>query len=305
MRPQRRLVMGGVTATVISAGAAGLLLLAPSLSNAAGPVADIAAQAPPTTEPDATETEATDPATPTESTPIADDTAENEAVDDTGEVIARSGVLRALLQPLVDDGTLTAEQADAVVAELEAAGRPGIWVEGPIIIHGGPGQMGFPEMGMPGGPAFPGQNGPGQNGPGRPEGPELSIERRPPLGAFSVDVVADAIGIELTDLMSQIRDGATVSDIATASGVDPQTVIDALVDNASDHLAVAVDEGSITEEDAAAYLAEATERITKFVNGEPPTAPDAPAAAESASDETATTAPDETVTDVTETTTSA
>ena len=314
MRPQRRHVIGGLTATVLGGGAAGLLLLAPSLSNAAGPVADVVAQAPPTTEPDSSETETTEPATAADSTP-AEDTTDDTTVDEgDADVTARSDGLRELLQPLVDDGTLTAEQADAVVAELEGAaiGHQEIWVEGPMVIHGRD-EMGMPGMGLPGmgpdiGPdmGFPGGPGfPGHGGPGMPEGSEMSLSIRVPFGSFSPDVIADTIGIELTDLMSQIREGATVADIATASGVDPQTVIDALVDNTSDHLAVAVDEGSLTEEDAAAILADATTRIAEFVNGEEPAAPDAPAAPESGTDETATTAPDETVTDVTETTTSA
>src|SRR6266508_1355198 len=133
MRPQRRQIAGGVTAVLLSGGAAGLLLLAPSLANAAEPVAEaLAQQAPPTTDPGSTE----------------DTTAATESTDST-------------------DGTPTAEQADAVVAELESA-APQIWVEGPMVMHGGPGNPG--QMGFPGGPGFP-----GEIEIGVPGGPEMSV----------------------------------------------------------------------------------------------------------------------------------
>ena len=273
MRPQRRHVIGGVTATLISGGAAGLLLLAPSLANAADPVAEaLTQQAPPTTEP-------------------ADD---GDIAADDG---ARGDRLRALLQPLVDDGRLTAEQADAVVAELEAAGRPAIWGEGPIVVHGGPGEMAFPDMGFPGGPGSPGQSG------GRQDGPEMSVTIGVPFGPSTADAVANTIGIDLSELITQVRDGSTVAEVATANGVDPQAVIDALVTDLSDRTAAAVDSGRLTQEEADAYLADATERITAWVNGAAPEAPESPDT-EPTNDDTGT-APTESAVDVTETTTSA
>ena len=276
MRPQRRHVIGGVTATLISGGAAGLLLLAPSLANAADPVAEaLTQQAPPTTEP-------------------ADD---GDIAADDG---ARGDRWRELLEPLVEEGTLTADQADAVVEELEATGHPAIWVEGPIDIHGGPGDMTFTDMGFPGGPGEPG--GPGGIG-GRHDGPEMSVTIGVPFGPSTADAVANTIGIDLSELITQVRDGSTVAEVATANGVDPQAVIDALVTDLSDRTAAAVDSGRLMQEEADAYLTDATERITAWVNGAAPETPESPDT-EPTNDDTGT-APTESAVDVTETTTSA
>lgn len=56
-------------------------------------------------------------------------------------------------------------------------------------------------------------------------------------------VAAETIGISVEELRAALADGQSVAEVAEANGVDPQTVIDALV-------------------------AEATERITTFVNGD-------------------------------------
>ena len=67
---------------------------------------------------------------------------------------------------------------------------------------------------------------------------------------------AEALGMTEDELRTAIEGGQTIAEVAAAEGVDLQTVIDALV-------------------------AEATERITDFVNNGPPERPaDAPAATE-------------------------
>jgi uncharacterized protein YidB (DUF937 family) len=58
-----------------------------------------------------------------------------------------------------------------------------------------------------------------------------------------LETAAEAIGITAEELRAALEDGQTVAEVAEANGVDAQTVIDALV-------------------------AEATERITAFVNGD-------------------------------------
>ena len=66
-----------------------------------------------------------------------------------------------------------------------------------------------------------------------------------PRGRFGhgLETAAEAIGITVEELRTALEDGQTVAEVAEANDVDPQTVVDALV-------------------------AEATERITTFVNGE-------------------------------------
>jgi len=124
-------------------------------------------------------------------------------------------MLKARLQILVDDGTLTSSQLDAVVAALEAAR--------PMGGHGGPGHGG-PGMG-------------GARGGMRQE---------------MLTTAADAIGITADELKTAIEGGQTIAQIAEANGKSVQSVIDALVAQAS---------------------ADLTQRITDMVNGVKPAAP--------------------------------
>jgi hypothetical protein len=258
-----------MTAGLLSGGAAGLLLLAPSLADAASPLADAFGQTtPPTTEPAA---DSSDDATAT-------DSAETTADDDAIAIAEPGGHLRDVLQPLVDDGTITAEQLDAIVASVQSA-APDVFVSGmPQILEGGPG---LPGQGRPDGP-FPDVIG-GHDGPGFPGGgmeihaggPGIAIEIGDGVGGgrhggYTIDVIANTIGITAPDLVDQLGDGSTVAEIATAAGADPQAVIDALVADVQERLAAAVQSGRITQAEADERIEDATERITNFVNGTDP-----------------------------------
>ena len=161
-------------------------------------------------------------------TPAADDSGTDaadtatDAADDAGD--HKPGQFLAdSLAALVADGTITQAQADAITASIEA-NRP----------QGGPGEgeHGRPGMGRPG------QGGPGGRHGGR--GPGL-------------DAAATALGITTDELRTELQSGKSLAEVATAKGVSVQSVIDALV-------------------------AEATTRITDMVNGVQPEAPaDAPA----------------------------
>ena len=102
-----------------------------------------------------------------------------------------------------------------------------------IIIPGGPGGPLHPSG--PEGPDVPGR---GDRGPG---GPRLRL--------IDPELIAATIGIDVDVLAEELRSGATIAEIAEANGVDPQTVIDALV-------------------------AEYTERVTDWIAGDQST-PDA------------------------------
>jgi hypothetical protein len=65
----------------------------------------------------------------------------------------------------------------------------------------------------------------------------------------TLDAAADAIGVTVAELRDELESGKTVAQVAEEHGVDVQTVIDAMVDEATAHL---------------------TERITNFVNGVSP-----------------------------------
>jgi hypothetical protein len=80
--------------------------------------------------------------------------------------------------------------------------------------------------------------------------------------------VAEVIGIDVETLRTELKAGSSLADIATANGVDPQTVVDALVAKATERIDAAVDTGKIDQAKADEKLAELDEKITARVNGE-------------------------------------
>ena len=168
-------------------------------------------------------------------------------LDDTGDDIGagvegRGTRLAEVLAPLVADGTLTQAQLDAVVETLVANAPGRRDHDGPRGGHGGPG----------------GGRG-GRGGPG-------------------VEAAAEALGLSMDELRTELRGGATLADIAAEQGVAVQTVIDAMVAELKAHLDERVAEGDLTQEEADAKLAKATTKITDLVNnGRPGRGGDTPA----------------------------
>lgn len=194
----RRATAVGLTAGLLGGGAVGLVAVVPSLTNAAS----------------GTVTLQDDTATDQTTDPTQTDPAPGDAAPERGERV------RDLLQTLVDDGTITAAQADAVAEHL-ATNMPG---------RGGHG---------------------GHGGFGR---------------GVAAQVVADSLGVTVDELVTALRDGQSIADVAAAEGVDVQVVIDAMVAEVQAHLDEEVAEGDLTQEEADARLATATERITERVN---------------------------------------
>ena len=79
-------------------------------------------------------------------------------------------------------------------------------------------------------------------------------------------VVTKTIGIDRPTLRQELRSGKTIADIANEHGVDPQTVVDALVTAATNRLDAAVAAGRITSERASKIEPRLPDRITKLVN---------------------------------------
>jgi hypothetical protein len=111
----------------------------------------------------------------------------------------RTEKLDETLQPLVDDGTITDAQRDAVVKQLEEAMPEG---------RGGPG--GF-----------------GHGGFGHARG----------LFGAGLDTAAKALGITTDELRTELRAGTSIATIAGEKNVPVDTVIDALVAEAKAELA--------------------------------------------------------------------
>jgi hypothetical protein len=86
------------------------------------------------------------------------------------------------------------------------------------------------------------------------------------IRVFVRKVVLETIGIDRPTLRSELRSGKTIGEIATAHGVEPSTVIDALVTGATTKLDAAASAGKITTERAQKIEAKLPARFTKLVS---------------------------------------
>jgi ribosomal protein S20 len=78
--------------------------------------------------------------------------------------------------------------------------------------------------------------------------------------------VAHTIGIDRKTLRQDLRSGQTIARIATANGMQPQAVIDALVAYAHHRIDQAVAKGRISTERAARIEQRLPDRVTKIVD---------------------------------------
>lgn len=245
--PTNRKLLGAAAFSLALAGggAAGALLGTPSLSSAQ----DDGQETTETTSEDAArrgprEHRGEGLATAAEALGISEDELRTalEGGQSIAQVAEAEGVdLQTVIDALVADATTRLEEAITNLPDrmTELVNREGL-----------------PDRGGPGGPG----------GPHRGRGPGL-------------EAAAEAIGITTDELRTGLQDGSSIADVAAANDVDVQTVIDALVTEATTHLDEAVADGRLTEEEATERKADLEERITAHVNGERPRwrAPEAPA----------------------------
>ena len=102
------------------------------------------------------------------------------------------------------------------------------------------------------------------DGPGGPGGPHRGFGFR---GGFGLDVAAKAIGVSTESLLSDLKAGKTIADVAKAKGVDVQKVIDAMVAAMKTELDAQVKAGRLTSEQASKIKANLDQMITDQVNG--------------------------------------
>jgi hypothetical protein len=156
-------------------------------------------------------------------------TSTGKSITGTGSA-ERAARLQATLKPLVDAGTITQAQADAVVAAIDAAGPTG---DGD---HGG-------MPGMPGGRM-------GRMG----------------RGGLDLTVVATTLGVSADDVRTAIEGGQTIAQFAVSKGKTAADVVAALVADATTQLDADVTAGRLTQAQADTELTQATTRITDVVN---------------------------------------
>ena len=199
-------VAAGVAAGLVGGAAAGFVLGVPGVSGASDASAGLVQQV-----------------------DDAPDTVDDVELDDAFE---RGDRLREVLESLVEDGTISADQADAVTAHLVEQ-RPEVrW-------H---------------------RHGPGRHG--RFGGPAAR-------GAIS-DAVTELLGLDADTVRDELRGGKTLAELAEENGVSTETLVDTLVAEASERLDVAVENGRIDDDKAAEFEEKLEEQITKRVNGEFP-----------------------------------
>ncbi len=95
---------------------------------------------------------------------------------------------------------------------------------------------------------------------------------RPPAEADAprhgpkLDAAAQALNVSVDDLRSKLEGGQTLAQVAQQQGVDVQTVVNAMVADATAHIDQAVQDGKLTADQATERKAGLQDRITKLVN---------------------------------------
>jgi hypothetical protein len=149
----------------------------------------------------------------------------------------------------VKDGKLTQEQADAIKARRAKDGS----------VLGGPG-VGGPH-GAPGGPGF----GRGHGGPG---GPGLMFKLGP---GGALDAAASALGLKREDLISKLRDGKSIADVAKDQSKSLDDVKKAITAGVAKELDQAVTDKKLTGDQRDKVLKELDEHLDDLVTRTPPT----------------------------------
>ena len=113
---------------------------------------------------------------------------------------------------------------------------------------------------------LPGGEGPGHHGPGSGENPHDLLD-----GIIDRDaILADVLGITEEELQAAREDGARLDELIDQLGLDPQTVRQELDAAKADAVQQAVEDGLLTEEEAAAIL----NPPTRGPQGDPNSAPE-------------------------------
>jgi hypothetical protein len=83
-----------------------------------------------------------------------------------------------------------------------------------------------------------------------------------------IQEVSDALGLEVSEVIAQLREGNTLAQIIEDNGSTIETVLESLVAEQREKLQEAVNEGLITQEEMDERLARTKERYTRALNSE-------------------------------------
>lgn len=172
----------------------------------------------------------------TKESPQAGSEAAKQAMQDH-----RTTAIRDALKGLVDDKTLTADQADKVAETLGKAGG----------MRGGPDGAGGPGRGWRGGGGLLGV-----------EGPQAD------------EAAAKVLGMSVEDLRTALKNGDTLAELAKKQGKDVDTLVSALVTVAKARIADGVKAGRISQDTATKMEKTLEQRVRTVVqNGRPAPGP--------------------------------
>jgi hypothetical protein len=147
------------------------------------------------------------------------------------------------LDQAVKDGKLTQAQADAIKADRKQDGS----------VLGGPGA---------GGP----HGGPGGH-PGFGAGPGLRFKIGP---GGAIDAAASALGLKRDDLVTKLRDGKSIADVAKDQGKSLDDVKKAITDGVTKELDQAVTDKKLTSDQRDKVLKELGDHLDDLVSRTPP-----------------------------------
>lgn len=80
-----------------------------------------------------------------------------------------------------------------------------------------------------------------------------------------MDTITGVIGVSQGDVISQVRTGGTIAELAEENGTTGQAVVDALMAHVDERLAEAVASGGMTQDEADEKRAEILDRFTNLV----------------------------------------
>jgi len=81
-----------------------------------------------------------------------------------------------------------------------------------------------------------------------------------------VNSVAGVLDMDQKDLIAELRSGKTLAEVALENGVEVDDVIEYLIDEAGERLDTAVENGNLTEDEAADKLSSVEGRITELLD---------------------------------------
>ena len=80
-----------------------------------------------------------------------------------------------------------------------------------------------------------------------------------------IEIASEALGLDEDAIWDALDSGGTIAELASANGVDPQAIIDAMMVEEEELIAELLSDGELTEEEAVEWRQESLEMIQEIV----------------------------------------